>query len=698
MAPMKPSTVRRIAWSIGILSIALQVAGLAILFLDRHAILPSDATRWNLSNVLDQAGNAATSVLGIVLATRRPRNRLGWLFLAAGLGLGLGNFGGAYGVHALKADPGSLPAGRALAWVSNWIWTIPVTLLVFLLLLFPTGELPSRRWRPVAWGFGAFMTLVTLGAITFEAVNWSNPFGPNQRSTGLAAIAVIPFQVAILAIPAGLLASFTSLALRYKRSRGDERLQLKWFVTAAALVALTFSLNLVWGTSTAQVASTLALIFLWIAIVIALMKYRLYEIDFVISKAVVFGTLIAFITIVYVGLVVGVGTAVGNRHSALLSAIAAAVVALAFQPIRARARRLANRVVYGKRATPYEVLSEFAERIAGTYSSIDVLPRMAHMIAAGTGADRAVVWLRVGNELHAEASSDGLPESPVLPVMGNELPQPAAGEATTPVLHQGELLGAISIRMPPNEPLSPAGERLVANVASQAGLVLSNVQLIQELRASRQRLVAAQDAERRKLERNLHDGAQQQLVALAVKQRLAAGLVAKDPGKASAMLAALEEETTEALENLRDLARGIYPPLLADQGLPAALASQARKSTVPVEVDADGVGRYPQEAEAAVYFCCLEALQNVAKYAEATRVRVRLVAQDGELTFEVTDDGRGFDAERTPLGSGMQNMADRVAALGGSLEVRSRPGEGARVIGRLPVASAGPALDVNLRT
>ena len=250
MAPMKPSTVRRIAWSIGILSIALQVAGLAILFLDRHAILPSDATRWNLSNVLDQAGNAATSVLGIVLATRRPRNRLGWLFLAAGLGLGLGNFGGAYGVHALKADPGSLPAGRALAWVSNWIWTIPVTLLVFLLLLFPTGELPSRRWRPVAWGFGAFMTLVTLGAITFEAVNWSNPFGPNQRSTGLAAIAVIPFQVAILAIPAGLLASFTSLALRYKRSRGDERLQLKWFVTAAALVAVTFSLNIVWGTST----------------------------------------------------------------------------------------------------------------------------------------------------------------------------------------------------------------------------------------------------------------------------------------------------------------------------------------------------------------------------------------------------------------------------------------------------------------
>jgi len=676
-------------WAIGIISLALQVAGLVILYLDRHAVLPSDATRWNFGNVLDLVGNAATSVLGIILATKRSRNVLGWLFLGAGLALGLGNFGSAYGLHALKADPGSLPAGRALAWVSNWIWTIPVTLLMFLLLLFPTGSLSSRRWRPVAWAIGIFMTVMGLGAMIWAAINWSNPFGPNQQNTGLAAVAQIPFLAGLVLIPVALVASFTSLALRFKRARGEERLQLKWFVTAAALVAVSFSLNILWGTSTAQVASTLALMFLWVAIVIALMKYRLYEIDFVISKTVVFGTLAAFITLVYVALVVGVGTAVGNRHSPLLTAIAAAVVALAFQPMRTRAQRLANRIIYGKRATPYEVLSEFAERIASTYSSVDVLPRMARMIAAGTGADRTVVWLRVGNELHAEASSNGLPETSVLPVVGNELPLTVAGETAVPVTHQGELLGAISISMPPNEPLSPAGERLVADVASQAGLVLSNVRLIEELRASRQRLVAAQDAERRKLERNLHDGAQQQLVALAVKQRLAAALVTKDPEKASAMLAALEEQTTEALENLRDLARGIYPPLLADQGLAVALASQARKATIPVKVDADGLGRYPQDAEAAVYFCCLEALQNVAKYAQATRVHVRLSAHDGELTFEVTDDGQGFDAARTPLGSGMQNMADRLAALDGSLEVRSRPGEGATVTGRLPVRPTG---------
>jgi signal transduction histidine kinase len=296
------------------------------------------------------------------------------------------------------------------------------------------------------------------------------------------------------------------------------------------------------------------------------------------------------------------------------------------------------------------------------------------------------VWLRVGNELHAEASSDDMHETAVLPVRDGELAAPPDGDTTVPVRHQGELLGAISIRMPARESLSSAGARLVADVASQAGLVLSNVRLIGELRASRQRLVAAQDAERRKLERNLHDGAQQQLVALAVKQRLAATLVTKDPAGAAKLLESLQQETSDALDNLRDLARGIYPPLLADQGLPSALAAQARKAAVPVEVDSDGIGRYPQEAEAAVYFCCLEALQNIAKYADAGHVLLRLSAGEDALAFEVTDDGRGFDRRRTPMGSGLQNMADRLAAAGGTLEIRSQPGEGTTVTGRLPVA------------
>jgi signal transduction histidine kinase len=178
-------------------------------------------------------------------------------------------------------------------------------------------------------------------------------------------------------------------------------------------------------------------------------------------------------------------------------------------------------------------------------------------------------------------------------------------------------------------------------------------------------------------------------VALSVKQRLVGGLVHKDPDKAVSMITELQEDTAAALETLRDLARGIYPQVLADRGLPAALEAQIRKTPVPVELRPDSIGRYPQEIEAAVYFCCLEALQNVAKYADASRVTVSLSGRNGELAFSVADDGRGFDAETTPLGSGMQNMADRLAALGGSIDVRSRPGEGTTVVGRLPVEATG---------
>jgi signal transduction histidine kinase len=240
--------------------------------------------------------------------------------------------------------------------------------------------------------------------------------------------------------------------------------------------------------------------------------------------------------------------------------------------------------------------------------------------------------------------------------------------------------------MPANDPMTPAKERLIRDLAAQAGLVLRNAKLIEDLRASRQRLVAAQDQERRRIERNIHDGAQQQLVALAVKLKLADALVGRDEERAHAMLADLQVETNQTLEDLRDLARGIYPPLLADKGLAAALENQSRKSTVPVSVETDGIGRYPQEAEAAVYFSCLEALQNVAKYAGATKATVRLAQTNGSLTFEVSDDGIGFDPAAASRGSGLQGIADRLAALGGELEVRSAPGDGTTVAGRLPIS------------
>ena len=440
-----------------------------------------------------------------------------------------------------------------------------------------------------------------------------------------------------------------------------------------------------------------------VALTVAMLRHRLFNVSVVINKTVVYGVLGAFITAVYVSIVVGIGSLVstGGEPNLGLSILATAVVAVAFQPVRERVQRFANRLVYGERATPYEVLSDFSHRMAGTYAAEDLLPRMARVLAEGIGASRAEVWLRTEVELRLAAAwpPEERLEEGTLPLEegGHELPSLPGVSRAVPVRHHGELLGALAVAKAPGEPLTPTEDHLISGLASQAGLVLRNVRLTQELvarlkelQASRKRLVAAQDEERRKLERDIHDGAQQQLVALGIKLRLARMLATKDPPKAEEMLGQVEQETIQALENLRDLARGIYPPLLADRGLEAALSAQARKSPVPTIVETDGMGRYPQEAEAAVYFCCLEALQNVCKYAGAATARISLEERDGEVVFSLTDDGRGFDPDATSRGSGLQNMADRLAAIGGSVEVHSRPGHGTTVIGRVPVRALEP--------
>jgi signal transduction histidine kinase len=277
------------------------------------------------------------------------------------------------------------------------------------------------------------------------------------------------------------------------------------------------------------------------------------------------------------------------------------------------------------------------------------------------------------------------------------VPAYAAADRILPVRYQGEVLGALSVAKRPGEALTPTEDRLLADLAGQAGLVLKNaglrVQLLArlaEITASRQRLVAAQDAERRRIERNIHDGAQQQLVALAIKLSITESLIGTDTEGEREMLAELRADAAGAVEDLRDLARGIYPPLLASAGLAAALAAQATKATVPTSVTAGGVGRYPQEVEAAVYFCVLEALQNVAKYAGATRAEVQLAASGRDLRFAVTDDGAGFDPQSRGYGTGLQGMADRLHAHGGTLTVRSAPGAGTTILGHLPV----PVLEV----
>jgi signal transduction histidine kinase len=316
---------------------------------------------------------------------------------------------------------------------------------------------------------------------------------------------------------------------------------------------------------------------------------------------------------------------------------------------------------------------------------------MARILSEGTEADRAEVWLRVGDELRPASSwpAGGAPAAALRLEAGEPPPIPGAASAV-PVRYQGELLGVLAVMK--REDITPAETRLINDLAHEAGLVLKNERLtaelsqrLEELTLSRQRLVTAQDTERRRIERNLHDGAQQDLIGLKLKLAAAQAMAATDPGQTQDMLQGLVTDVSNAVETLRELARGIYPAVLADLGLAPALEAQARRSPLTVEIHADSIHRYPPETEAAVYFCCLEALQNAVKHAQATTMVISVEESAGELRFSAVDDGRGIDVARARSGSGIQNMMDRMAALNGSLDLATAPGGGTAVSGRLPV-------------
>ena len=653
----------------------------------------------------------AFPAVGYVLASRRPDNAISWLIAGVGAAFAVDGLLSSYAAYALHGGLGGRHLGAVLAAIEAPMWVpIVVPPVTFLLLLFPSGHLPSLRWRWFARVLGGGLILVFLWIVFSPGVLEDAPVAGLENPLGLEWLRpVLPLALAFIAlIPVGVVASLVSLVQRFRRSTGIERLQLTWLVTAAAIVGLLYAIAIPiglvtgWGAAPlwVEVLQNVAIVsfaLIPIAIGVSVLRYRLLEIDLVINRALLLGTLAIFISVVYFAIVVGVGALVGSRADAVLSAVAAAVVALAFQPVRRRAQRLADRMVYGKRASPYEVLSEFSERLGKAYASDELLFRMARALAEGTSAARADVWIRVGDQLRSEATWPREEQPfPPMPVAASEDGSASPMSMLEPIHHDGELLGALSIRKKAGEAITPTEERLVRDLAGQAGLVMRNVALTQQLmenidqlRASRQRLVTAQDEERRKLERNLHDGAQQQIVALAVKLRLLEQLIERDAAKARSMATDLQGDIDSALKELRDLARGIYPPLLADQGLVGALESQAQRSVVPVAIEADGIGRYPRDAEAAVYFSCLEALQNVAKYARASRATLRLWDGDGHLRFEVIDDGVGFDTDETSYGTGLQGMIDRLAAVGGELHVRSVPGTGTTVTGGIPLVLAG---------
>jgi signal transduction histidine kinase len=644
--------------------------------------------------------------IGRAIVRRDAGNTIGWLLLLIPLLTAFSLAVGVYATTALVDRPGELPLGIWAAWLDRWLLPTVLSSFIYIFLLYPDGHLPSPRWRPalvltvVATAITAVSFALTPGRMTgsqahLETVHVNNPLGVSGLSGLVDALTVVgSVGLLVSAVLAG-----AALVVRYRGAPPDTRQQIRWLRFVGVTFLVVLALMIVFGAAGASdlVGNILfTLMFATLALGIpaacgvAILKYRLYDLDIVVRKTVVLAIVAGAITIVYAVVAVGIPLAIrgvgSNSGFDAIPLVAAAVVALVFDPVRRRARRLADRLVLGERATPYEVLSSFGERVGDTYATDDVLPRMARLLSQGTGADATTVWLRVAGELRPEASWPSELVRGSLPAPGETLP-PFPDEDAFEIRDQGEVLGAITLRMPASDPMDPSKSKLVRDLAAQAGLVLRNVRLIEDLRASRQRLVAAQDEERRRIERNIHDGAQQQLVALAVQLKLARTMVDRDPAKAGPMLDGLQAAATTALEDLRDLARGIYPPLLADQGLTAALEAQARKAALPVTVSSEGVGRYPQEIEAAVYFCSLEALNNVAKYAGASAAEVRLAQENGHLSFTVHDDGAGFDPDVTGYGTGLHGMADRLDAIGGNLTVESAPGSGTFVRGWVPVAT-----------
>jgi two-component system NarL family sensor kinase len=620
--------------------------------------------------------------LGRLVLLRQPGNRIGWVLLAiAALGtlhvlvaswadVAMVAWGYA---DAITWDHPLVPADMPLSasvplWVMNWLWVPqPVLLLVVLPLVFPDGHLPGPRWRPALWLAG------TGGALVMAATmvdGW-------PTSTWL--VAEPPAVVTALFVAGGpvlLLATvvaFAGMAAHWRAADPHRRHPFHVVGATAGVFALaalaTYPWQRVW-IPTVLVATHVMLA----AYALAAARYRLHDLEPVLGRAAVATGVSLLVAAAYLVAVVLAGIALARRagdSAAPLVAVGAA--ALLAEPVRRGTRQVVVRLLLRVAHDRTVVVSRLAERAAAATSTADTLTEVVQLLVRSTGAQRAEAWLDRDGQLDLAAVDGADPAPPTVLV--------------EPVLNRDERLGELRLFHREAADLAPDAPDLLADVAHVLGSALHNHRLtarlraqLDELRTSRRRLVDAQDTARRGLERDLHDGAQAQLVALRL--RVGALQVQADPGL-RAELDTLAGEIDATVTTLRDLARGLHPPVLDQDGIVAALNAHVRYLPTPVTVTGAGLGRYDPAVESTVYFCCLEAVQNAVRHGRARTVTVELSADEG-LEFAVRDDGSGFDTARSSDGSGLGNIADRVAALDGELTVRSSPGQGTVVTGRIP--------------
>jgi len=683
---MNPDGVRTWPMRLLVVGVAMYVTGVIVVLVQSRSYEIATLTAFG-----------AYVAVGGLIAVRRPGNLIGLALVAYG-SLWSMNSAGIVTARTLD-EAGHIDAASWVTLVVSVLGAPTIWLIAAIWLLFPDGRTSTPLDRMLLRGSGLVAMALTVTAFFGtpqalpESKAYPHPFVDDSVAQKFFDVG-IGGGVALFCF--GYVAA-ARLVIRKRHGDPIERRQAGW-IAVAVFLNITILLGNVaiapLGTedSSFLLIDAVAIVLIPLAVGVAIMRYRLYEIDRIISRSMTYGALVVFIGGVYIAIVVGLGQLFGGDAGFGLSIAATVLVAIAFQPVRRKVSKWANRLVYGERATPHEILVRFSHR-SSELSDEELMERIPQLVVDGTGARAASLWIR---------SRDGFRTVSTWPAdtAVRRLPDPdqfadPEADRSLPVLHDGELLGGLSLIKEQGETVTPTEEALLADLAAGLGLALRNTRLTEQLRrqvseleASRERVLAAADAARRELENTLDSGPQQQLVALKVKlgptRKRAEQLGAT---KTAGLLAQLEQQAGDAIKAVRDFAGGIYPPLLEAEGLAVAIGQQARTAAIPVSVRSDGIARYAREIEAAVYFSVLEALQNTSKYADARTATVTLTATNGALAFEVTDDGNGFDAAIVTKGAGLNGITDRLDTVGGTVHIDSTPGHGTTIRGTLPITA-----------
>jgi signal transduction histidine kinase len=680
---MREERIGRLAWPIAWFSIALVVLaiGMSVFALSSGEAIPE--TR--LHQIFSPIFAVTYGLIGGIVAARRPRNPVGWISAAAGVFYALALAATSYGMLSQSLTGDSSLAGTNLAlWVEQWAWFPPAVLpMTFLLLLFPDGRPPSRRWRPIVWASAAGLIAATLVMAVVAAQNPGVRLGMEDIDATLSkgALDFLTFTVApLLAI--GVIGSIAAPIARFRRSRGIERQQLKWMAYAGGvlIVGVVVGSALTNGMPDNQLATELGIILtsvvqmgIVLAAGVAILKYRLYDIDILINRTLVYGALSILVVALYVVTVAALGAAFRARGDLGISLFATGLVAVGFQPLRNRLQRGVNRLMYGERDEPYQALSRLSQRLEGTLAPSEVLSTIVETIAQTLKLPYVAIALAVTDEFEIAA----------------EYGEPVEQPLELPLTYQAEAIGRLVCGpRGPGEPFQPSERMLLEDMAHQAGVAVHAVRLTSELQRSRQRLVTAREEERRRLRRDLHDGLGPELAALNLKLEAARNLIDSDPKAADSMLAELKTQVQEAIADIRRLVYELRPPALDELGLVPAVRETAATHNVAgglqIQVEGpDAMPPLPAAVEVAAYRIAQEALHNVTRHAEADRCLVRF-SLDDVLELEVLDDGVGFP-EPLRAGVGLTSMKERVSELGGVFALEPAAEGGARLRARLPL-------------